>query len=407
MSIDSKKDEKNWLIRTKHFQVLGPVTKSKILEFIEKGSLAPDDEICSGNGYWFYVGERELLERYIYGDLIQQFNPISEAHTILASDPYHKFAVSEVPLLEDENDFNLDGEIERSPSESMNSIIEAETQETDGNTGRVQGEKMILPSQENLDFPDVESLDLDSTFDEGGKTSDTLNLELQGKQADLSASKSTEVPPSIDRIVANQREENKNVEDGSILPVDDDLEYPDEPSSGDFDDFKVDLDVRTNNKEQLEITANHEVDQSSLLEVSDHDSVKLDIYKPELLSKESSLEEEEDVKEESLESNKGEKRKSKLSSIKNQGGKKPNDKTKKEGFVKKDSYNQSSEKNKVEKKSDRYLIVLLVVVILILVFLIYGYSTILNRSFFSVIDSAHAQSTIALSNNVKKKMMGD
>lgn len=76
---------KNWLIRTKNKQILGPATKEKVIELIEKGSLTGDDEIACGNGYWFWVREGDLLERYLYGDLPQTFNPISEAQDVLTS----------------------------------------------------------------------------------------------------------------------------------------------------------------------------------------------------------------------------------------------------------------------------------------------------------------------------------
>jgi hypothetical protein len=76
-------DLKNWLIRTRAKQVLGPVSKKKIVEFVEKGSLAPEDEISCGNGYWIAIKERELLDKYLYGDVPMEFNPISEAKPVL------------------------------------------------------------------------------------------------------------------------------------------------------------------------------------------------------------------------------------------------------------------------------------------------------------------------------------
>lgn len=77
--------QKNWLIRTKNKQILGPATKEKVIELIEKGSLTSEDEITCGNGYWFWVRERDLLEKYLYGDLPQTFNPISEAQDVLTA----------------------------------------------------------------------------------------------------------------------------------------------------------------------------------------------------------------------------------------------------------------------------------------------------------------------------------
>lgn len=74
---------KNWLIRTKSNHILGPVSKEKVVELYSNGSIKPDDEICSGNGYWFFIRETDLIDKYLLGDGIQSFNPISEAKDIL------------------------------------------------------------------------------------------------------------------------------------------------------------------------------------------------------------------------------------------------------------------------------------------------------------------------------------
>jgi hypothetical protein len=77
--------ERNWLIRTALNQILGPVTKDKIKELISSGTLDLEDEVCSGNGYWFKIKENELVDKYIHGDYIQGFNPVSEAKNVLTS----------------------------------------------------------------------------------------------------------------------------------------------------------------------------------------------------------------------------------------------------------------------------------------------------------------------------------
>ncbi len=76
---------KNWLIRTKSNHILGPVSKEKVQELYQNGSIKPDDEICSGNGYWFFIRESELVEKYLKGNAQQSFNPISEAKDILTA----------------------------------------------------------------------------------------------------------------------------------------------------------------------------------------------------------------------------------------------------------------------------------------------------------------------------------
>ena len=77
--------DKSWLIRTQRNKLLGPVTKDQLIDFITKGSLKPDDEICSGNGYWFYIRENQLVDKFITREETQPFNPISEAKDILSA----------------------------------------------------------------------------------------------------------------------------------------------------------------------------------------------------------------------------------------------------------------------------------------------------------------------------------
>lgn len=70
--------KKNWLIRTKSNHILGPVSKEKVLELYQNGSIKADDEICSGNGYWFFIREDDLVNRYLLGEEEQSFNPTCE-----------------------------------------------------------------------------------------------------------------------------------------------------------------------------------------------------------------------------------------------------------------------------------------------------------------------------------------
>jgi hypothetical protein len=77
--------DKNWLIRTKSNHILGPVSKDKVLELYQNGSIKADDEICSGNGFWFYIREEDMINRYLKGTDVQSFNPMSEAKDVLTS----------------------------------------------------------------------------------------------------------------------------------------------------------------------------------------------------------------------------------------------------------------------------------------------------------------------------------
>ncbi len=65
-------------------QILGPVSIDKVKELMEKNSLRAEDELSSGNGYWFALRETDLVEKYIHERVTQGFNPITEAPTLLA-----------------------------------------------------------------------------------------------------------------------------------------------------------------------------------------------------------------------------------------------------------------------------------------------------------------------------------
>ncbi len=74
---------KNWLIRTKTNHILGPISKEKVLELLQNGSIKDDDEVCAGNGFWFFIREDDMVARYLLGREQQNFNPISEAKDVL------------------------------------------------------------------------------------------------------------------------------------------------------------------------------------------------------------------------------------------------------------------------------------------------------------------------------------
>jgi hypothetical protein len=120
---------KNWLIRTKNNHILGPVTKQKVLELFENGSIKEEDEICSGNGYWFYVREEDLLNKYLLGSTDQFFNPVTEANSVLTQDPVEE-------------------------------VVELHLQETP-----LSGSEN-LPSDADLEYPDLDDMAMDLTHDE-------------------------------------------------------------------------------------------------------------------------------------------------------------------------------------------------------------------------------------------------
>ena len=53
---------KDWLIRTTDHEIIGPVAKEKVVELIETNKLKPEDELCCGNSFWFFVKEKEFIK---------------------------------------------------------------------------------------------------------------------------------------------------------------------------------------------------------------------------------------------------------------------------------------------------------------------------------------------------------
>lgn len=205
--------EKNWLIRTKNKQILGPATKQKIIELIEKGSLTGEDEVSSGNGYWFWIKETDLLDKYIYGDESQTFNPISEAESVLA--------VSGVRL----------------PTSSATPAARPSSPPPSKPAPTPKSNESVFPDDEDLEYPDMD-LDLSHEDKTGeidlGEMEDEVQSEDQEEQSaeddvtrldlsDLSGQIAAMKAETSD-LSANDHEESDQKEE---LPEDTDLEYPD------------------------------------------------------------------------------------------------------------------------------------------------------------------------------------
>jgi len=172
-------NEKNWLIRTARKKILGPISKKQVIDFLEKNSLMPEDEIVSGNGYWFSVKEKDLLDKYLYGDLKQPFNPISEAVSILS--------VRRREADQTSSSTSIPGM--RNPAKSKPSTL-AKT-----------------PSKEDLEYPDMTG--------ESGSLEPIIPLETH--RSDKKPS-----PVKVESI-----EKFSGDTDENLLPSNDDLEYPD------------------------------------------------------------------------------------------------------------------------------------------------------------------------------------
>jgi hypothetical protein len=132
-------------------QILGPVRQEKVIELIEKGSLRDEDELSSANGFWFWLHEKDLVERYLYNREPQPFNPIAEAKSVLTSD-------------EDAPAFNIDRrEQAESPSQEDLDYPEDFTEDDEGEerddvTQVVASQEVASPSltQEELELEPIE-----------------------------------------------------------------------------------------------------------------------------------------------------------------------------------------------------------------------------------------------------------
>ncbi len=199
--------EKCWLIRTRNKQILGPVTKQKIIEFIDKGSLAPDDEVTSGNGYWILIKEDNLIEKYVKGDIPQGFNPISEAPNILT--------------------VNQEGIKENTGSLNPNTMPKSKEESTPEIKIDFDKEDAV-PTDDDLDYPDMGSPS------EGPVTPSSDDLEYPDMgivedspvQVTKPSPANQEKPAPIKMNVHIEAQEACTSEEGK-LPASDDLEYPD------------------------------------------------------------------------------------------------------------------------------------------------------------------------------------
>ncbi|MBT3584108.1 MAG: hypothetical protein HN509_04320, partial [Halobacteriovoraceae bacterium] len=186
--------DKNWLIRTSSRQLLGPISKEKLLEVMRKGSLGPEDELSSGNGYWFHVREKDLVDKYIYGDVFQSFNPISEAEDVLTK-----------PKGESTSSFSRAAPESKKPNEK------------DGD---------MVPSNSDLEFPDMEGM--------GGSP---LAEPVEEAPVEAAPVEAAAPAPEVENThPASYSEDQVEPEEGAdgAVPSASDLEFPDMGDMGDM-----------------------------------------------------------------------------------------------------------------------------------------------------------------------------
>jgi hypothetical protein len=214
--------ERNWLIRTAQNQILGPVAKQKLLEFIQKGALGMMDEVTSGNGYWFSLKEKDLVEKYLHGDLPQGYNPISESRSVVSrkDNPDKTTSINTAPA-----------------NNNITQIIKLDLVGLNAAVPKAAPvlEDTKLPNQDDLEFPDIDLI------------SSSVNASFKNGDQDLKAAlTSAKIPMPIPKPSHVQREVpvSTSTED-IVLPADDDLAFPD------MDDAKTSTKIDKENKIDL------------------------------------------------------------------------------------------------------------------------------------------------------------
>ncbi|MBC7713294.1 MAG: hypothetical protein H7177_08145 [Rhizobacter sp.] len=208
--------ERNWLIRTSQNQILGPVAKAKLLEFIQKGALGMTDEVASGNGYWFSLKEKELVEKYLYGDIPQGYNPISESKSVLArrENPDKTSSINDAPVNKTQvlkmSDLGP-GLVPKSEDLEFPDITVITPPVKTGipvlNFDEPEGTK--LPTQDDLEFPDINAI--------AENVNQSFKYPSPGQAQSSGGSSAKKVEAKVE--VHNGEE--------IVLPNEDDLAFPD------------------------------------------------------------------------------------------------------------------------------------------------------------------------------------
>ncbi len=241
--------KRNWLIRTKNNKILGPLPKEKVIELYNAGDLKELDEVCSGNGYWFWIKEKELVEKYLVGEAEQSFNPVSEAQTVLChSEGGSVLGVSKESNIEDTQVLQVPIDLKK----------KSKKLETDDD------EEVVVPLTNDLDYPDDEFIE---------NVKDEVEKELREFKV------SNDSQESQDFVEKRSEKHSKKIEvvkDGDslidetdvLLPEVDDLDYPDTES---FESVKHEL-----NKSRQSAEGSSESDSVEPLKSQETDSTSTD-----------------------------------------------------------------------------------------------------------------------------------
>lgn len=273
--------EKNWLIRTKNRQILGPATKEKVIELLEKGSLAQEDELACGNGYWFWIREKDLIDKYLYGDLPQSFNPISEAQDVLTA---------------------------KSSADGITASMTAEPVKKAEPVAAEQPEGDVLPGSDDLAYPDEEDLG----YPDMGEPAVEASAPSIEEERPTPSVKEVSSKPGPELELSSEPTQG---EDNTLYPSEADLAYPSLASEAISEDpdstAEIDSATLEQAKENLEDITDPNIPIAELEEVQvteddedpsfdSEESVEEEVYEDEVEEEEYEEEEEEEYEEEEV-----------------------------------------------------------------------------------------------------------
>ncbi len=216
--------ERSWLIRTTQNQILGPVAKSKVLEFLQKGALGLNDEVTSGNGYWFSLKEKDLVEKYLYGDIPQGYNPISESKSVLSrrDNPDKTTSLNTAPANKTQvMKLGNTGPAVIPPSEDLEYpdialVNPTLTSQLSAVAQAFPPDEIKLPANDDLEFPDMAMI------------SSTINSSMGNVQTQVYENRPIEMKSRpVEKVV----DSTPSSDGPASYPEDDDLAYPDMSST--------------------------------------------------------------------------------------------------------------------------------------------------------------------------------
>lgn len=371
--------ERNWLIRTTQNQILGPVAKAKVLEFLQKGALGLNDEVSSGNGYWFSLKEKDLVEKYLYGDVPQGYNPISESKSTLSrrDNPDKTTSLNTAPANKTQV-LKLDlSQPAAIPASNDLEYPDMGMINTPANIQVAGNDEMKLPNQEDLEFPDITLI--------ASNVNSSMSMGHDALQAHVPESKPIEVKSKPEEKI----EPAAALADGPIVyPEDDDLAYPDmsavKEELEEELDFKVEVPTstpapKTESKKNTRDFANEFEEDSGLTLVFDSVSKEAKEIKVEKPEPAISLVKKEKVKDIAHAPSQTHHEEKKL--LHERKVKSSSQPTQKEAAkdLPKDLPPRSMPEH-LKKRNDNYLMYILVILVLIILSLFfYYYRTILNK----------------------------